>query len=346
MKKNFLLGFIAFAAMAVTSCTNDEMNEFIPQEKAIEFGTYLGRDAQSRAQILTSDGASSTASLQTLGFGVLAYLHDADHSYTSANFMKNVQVKGSGWDYTDTKYWPTQSGVDKNEIDFLAYGPYSASAKQNNITIDANCSHTLTFEVPENVRNQTDLIVAAPVLDQTRSGSTPFAEVEFDFTHMLSRIAFYAKTAVTYTNTSITINSITLTGSFASEGTVTLSDATPTITGTPANTSYILTATGDDAANLTGTALTNVSVQQNKTTDYLMLIPNTTTVAVTVNYTVKNTSDNTSVTNELTTNYKSTAFAANTAYAINLSIGLNAIEFDVNTLAGWSDPETEVEVQP
>ena len=123
MKKNFLLGFIAFAALTVTSCTNDEVNEMIPQGKAIEFNSYLGRDAQARATELNSTG------LKTTGFGVYAYLHMGTADYSSPNFMENIQVSGNNWGYGDAKYWPTE---DAAKIDFLAYAPYDGDASVTN----------------------------------------------------------------------------------------------------------------------------------------------------------------------------------------------------------------------
>ena len=67
MKKN-LLGWLAMATMLVgTGCSSDEvMNDYSP-ENAIQFGTYVGRDAQGRAS------AFETTDMHTAGFGVYAF---------------------------------------------------------------------------------------------------------------------------------------------------------------------------------------------------------------------------------------------------------------------------------
>lgn len=48
MKQNYFIGLIACAALTMTGCSNDEIN--VPQQSqgnnAIEFSTYLGRNAQ------------------------------------------------------------------------------------------------------------------------------------------------------------------------------------------------------------------------------------------------------------------------------------------------------------
>ena len=55
MKKN-LFGWLAMAAMLVgTGCSTDEVvNDYSP-ENAIQFGTYVGRDAGSRVAETTTE---------------------------------------------------------------------------------------------------------------------------------------------------------------------------------------------------------------------------------------------------------------------------------------------------
>ena len=313
MKKNFLLGFIAFAAMAVTSCTNDEMNEFIPQEKAIEFGTYIGRDAQSRGSIEDAETLED-------GFGVLAYQYTTSTNYSSANFMNNVEVydEGSGWTYTNKKYWPTDP---TNKIDFLAYAPYTGDASDQ-VSLSGK---TITLTVPETVADQKDLVVATPVIGQN-SGT-----VALTFGHMLSRIAFYAKTAASYEPTEITVTKISLTGKFHGTGTVDLAAASPKITGTDANVGTEKTY----SPVLSGAALSTTLAMQNTSENYLMLIPaEAQNLSLSITYDVTDT--NGTVTNTITKPINSQAFAAGTAYAINMSISLNEVAFSV-TVTSWGN---------
>ena len=56
MKKNFYVGLIALTALTVTSCSNDDVVMQSPEvNKAIEFGTYVGRDAVSRGHVIEVD---------------------------------------------------------------------------------------------------------------------------------------------------------------------------------------------------------------------------------------------------------------------------------------------------
>ncbi|MDD3356559.1 MAG: hypothetical protein PHP72_06550, partial [Dysgonamonadaceae bacterium] len=89
MKKSNLF-LLLLMALIVMSCSKDETTMGIPQESnAIEFGTYVGRDAQTRASVIDA------TALQTQGFGVFAY-YTNEGNYTvgtsTPNFMYNTKV--------------------------------------------------------------------------------------------------------------------------------------------------------------------------------------------------------------------------------------------------------------
>ena len=71
MKTKNFYGWLAMAVMLVgTGCSTDEVvNDFSPKN-AIQFGTYVGRDAESRATVIDA------TKLGTDGFGVFAYYTD------------------------------------------------------------------------------------------------------------------------------------------------------------------------------------------------------------------------------------------------------------------------------
>lgn len=82
MKKNYIMGVIACAALTMTSCSNDEIGgNNTKQGDPIEFGVYLGRNAQgSRGTIITTENLTK--------FGVTAYLDMPD----IPDFMYNQEV--------------------------------------------------------------------------------------------------------------------------------------------------------------------------------------------------------------------------------------------------------------
>lgn len=206
MKKNLFLGFIAFAALTMTSCSKDESLVNNRADNAIEFGTYLGRDAQTRASVLDKTG------LQSDGFGVFAYYTDnADYNPASstANFMYNTKVSTADWTYSPIKYWPNDPG---DKLTFFAYAPYDDSdktaeqGKVDNISFSAQDSMSgdpvITFNVNNTVKDQTDLLFSksnTKDLVKNKAGNDGIyvdEKVEFQFAHALSRIGFTVKAVV------------------------------------------------------------------------------------------------------------------------------------------------------
>ena len=209
MKKNFFLGLIALTALTVTSCSNDDVVEAVPQNQAIEFGTYLGRDAQTRANVISADN------LAEQGFGVFAYYTDeADFSAAAKpNFMFNQKVTGkatgtetssggstswsTGWEYTPLKYWPNEA-TDK--LSFFAYAPHKAADTDNFDLFDNTVAGDpiITFNVNSTVTAQEDFLYASPVLNKCKAnGGVGVADnVLFNFKHALARIGFNIETIV------------------------------------------------------------------------------------------------------------------------------------------------------
>ena len=214
------------AAFAFASCSQDEVVTQSPQvNKAIEFGTYVGRDAVSRGSVITqsgstanaTDGTIATDALTKKGFGVFAYYTDnkdfvpadiAADGNTPAkeaspcNFMYNQSVNdlnGTGWTYDPLKYWPNE-GTDK--LSFFAYAPYDAGTSSN-FTFNTNPGlPTLNFTVNETVKEQQDLLWAAPHLNLTKDATNADIDdaVKFEFKHALARIGFDVQTMIDKVN--------------------------------------------------------------------------------------------------------------------------------------------------
>lgn len=221
MKKRLILSMAALAAVTFTSCQKDQVINQVPQEQAIEFGTYTGRDAQTKATVMDLNELKSA----NAGFGVYAY-YTEQNSYNTdvnngakspANFMRNQYVNWTGelnngsWTYTPIKYWPKNSG---DKITFFAYAPHKKN--DNNITEVSGSAIKgdpfLVFVVNEDITKQTDLLYANN--DNTDKTKPSNSTITFTFKHALSRIGFSAKAAENYPNTTISINSITINGPF------------------------------------------------------------------------------------------------------------------------------------
>ena len=208
MKKSNLF-LVLLMALIVMSCSKDETTMSIPQESnAITFGTYVGRDAKTRARALDLTG------LQTTGFGVFAfYSNETANEYNNTtppsnftpNFMYNQQVTWSetpdpdAWVYAPVKYWPNEAS---DKLTFFAYAPYSTGSTNNISDFTANTATgdpMLTFTVESTATAQTDLLYAdanayttPTVLPGLKNlgKQTIGGTVKFPFKHALSRIGF------------------------------------------------------------------------------------------------------------------------------------------------------------
>lgn len=195
MKQNYFMGLIACAALTMTGCSNDEINA--PQQSqgnnAIEFSTYLGRNAQGSRGTETN-----TDSIKANGFGVLAYYTKQDDfniTNHTPNFMWNQQVtyKGTNWVYTPVKYWPTKVS---DKVSFFAYAPYVASGNANGIVLSGNSATgapTATITLPENSSKTIDFVAAVQMNKTHDNSATANNNVSFTLKHEMTRVKVQAK---------------------------------------------------------------------------------------------------------------------------------------------------------
>lgn len=313
----------------------------------ITFDNYVGKDATTKAAVV-ADVAS---------VNVNAYLHKVGATTPfQSNFMKDQAVtkvtsEGSAsWTYSPAKFWPAAD----QQVDFVAWVPV------NNATV----SHaTLDFTVPTEVKNQTDLLVAVPQLNQNRAGDN--SPVSLTFKHLLSRIGFeIIATGIPSDDVNkVELVEVSLNGTFANYGKVDMTCATNPegVTGpfikaaavpeqpvegaptTATTNQYKLTGTH---FGWTDNRITNATKDEedklvgvsNTADSYIMLIPDTNAPThITVTYTVTTTNgegvEPTVITN--TANFAlqpatgTFAYEAGKAYKYVFTITMESITFDV-----------------
>lgn len=194
MKQNYFIGLIACAALTMTGCSNDEINA--PQQSqgnnAIKFSTYLGRNAQGSRGTETS-----TTSIKTSGFGVLAYYTEqANFANTNKpNFMWNQKVthNGTNWEYTPVKYWPTKVG---DKVSFFAYAPYVENDNNNGIVLSGNSetgAPTATITLPDDPSKTIDFVAAVQMNKTHDNSAKANNNVSFTLKHEMTRVKIQAK---------------------------------------------------------------------------------------------------------------------------------------------------------
>lgn len=313
MKQNYFIGLIACAALTMTGCSNDEIN--VPQQSqgnnAIEFSTYLGRNAQGSRGTETND--ASIKNEENGGFGVLAYYTKQDDfniTNHTPNFMWNqlVTYKGTNWVYTPVKYWPTKV---KDKVSFFAYAPYVANGNANGIVLSGNSetgAPTATITLPDDPSKTIDFVAAVQMNkthDNTKNANN---NVSFTLLHEMTRVGIKAKLdEEVYAGTGnkvktfvvikdVKINDASTGGEFYNSGVYTFPTADKSRgiwTPTPNASTYTLdlngvlnktkitangangaTASGNYQAGVYGIKLTNAKAENLfKTNEYVFLIP-------------------------------------------------------------------------
>ena len=294
---------------------------------------------------------------------MFGYYSTTDHSATeqsfNANLFNNEQVTcpkdGTDWTYTPLKYWPAQG-----HIDFYAYAPYETGKTLNKKTSATSITTTPTFDftVANNVADQTDLLWAnAENKTKDKLSSAENKKVKFQFAHALSRLGYTVKLDknVPASEATITLKKITLAGSsngtskkaFYKKGTINLAKATD------ATGLWEVVTSDDNKQNFNWSSsdktLSNAETK-NPDNEYLFVIPQnfetgSDELYVVVEYTIKYNSGSATPTVSYNV-YKKLKenFLQGKAYKINLTIGLNPIEFNADVTAWGNDSDCNYDI--
>lgn len=346
MKTKLFTGVIALAVLVFVGCTKDEVKSSV--DNAIEFGTYLGRDAQTKGSVFDTDD------MKTQGFGVFAY-YTNDQKYSAAatpNFMNNQQVTyvGSAWTYAPVKYWPNEA---TDYVSFFAYAPY-----REGFSVPTSGDPVISFAVGTDVTNHIDLVAAENSHIDCQK-QTVNDVIKFTFKHALSRVGFKVEAVMDEVNdqgngatpdtdnqdnpiadkTTISVQEVELIGDFYTTGKLNLNGAVWTPDEAGKTGSYTLKA--EDFTTIAN-AVTIAPQVLNKDTEYMMLIPTKTiAVKVRVKYTVTTVDDKLSggasvVENNITSDEFPFTFDQGKAYTFVLHLGLTSVKLDA-VVVDWDE---------
>jgi len=355
-----------FAILAVAACfaSCSEVIDSEVLDNPISFDNYVGKDATTRATVV--QGVESV--------NVNAFLRPKAAATGKDNFRSNFMVNqavnkvpdgdGFKWDYQPSKFWPAADQV----VDFVAWVPVAnytvGETTKNNISVE---NATLTFTVPEEVKHQSDLLVAEAQMGVNRvAEGTNNEPVSLKFKHLLSRIGFeIVATGIPTDDVNVVeLVEVSLNGGFASKGEVDM-----TKDNTTGNTLAIVTASDNVTTSqykLTGThfgwednRMTNATKEgdtligrRNSDDSYIMLIPDgNSPTHITVTYTITTkgpnndvTTDDTVVTNTAQFDLSGVTYEAGKAYKYIFKITLQSITFDV-VETPW-DEQDDIDITP
>ncbi|MCD8183469.1 MAG: fimbrillin family protein [Bacteroides sp.] len=311
--------FLAMAAAAMVSCSQNEEFENAGQKAEIKFGTVVKSGTRA---VITTD-ANFTE------FVVNAYRTTgdmADATALSEEFMPATTVTKTGkvWGYTETYYWPL---TDK--IQFFATAPGQTLATEG--TKFPKFDYTI-----KGVAEQEDLI-AANVIDKSKTSDA----ITFPFRHLLTQVNFTIKGATseyTYTVSKLVIKGAKDKGTFTFDGTENVGAWTALTASEPAPEHLY---EGEVSVAPTAESPNEEKAFETDGNALFMLMPqDLSNVTLDITYAVaKTTTPNDYIYNDTKTVNLTGAWgmAQNIRYTLVLTNDASPVTFGTHTIGGWAD---------
>ena len=317
---------LCFAAAAMTlfaSCQKTEIvyNNDGPQE--ISF--FAVNKVATKAPI---DGAVFPT---TDKMNVAAYLAAGGSSV--GNYFGKTVFSNSGTYWTGSRYWP----ITASTINFLAVSEPQTDSPITSITFDASAgAKGATIEISGNNTKQYDLMYA---VGQGKCEPAIYPKVNMQFRHALTWLFFTVKSNVAGV---VTVNSITVNNT-ACDGTLTIDNssnyaATADVNSTTATIGASWASGTKNSNEVVGTPTECTAASTQYDFGSLLVLPTASeSKSFTINYTLKNGSDETTFnyTYSFTSDWKMSS-----KYTYNITIGLTAIEISPSVIP-WTE-ETDV----
>lgn len=261
--------YIALAAAALTSCSQDESIETVEQSPIAFNNVFV--DNTTRAADLTN---------ATLGdFGVYG---SVEANSTKGLIFNNTKVyeSGNAFKYDDTQYW-----IANAQYYFTAIAPYS-EAKWSYTLTDAKDAQTGTISFNnENAGANQDLLFAytKPAKTAEQITTQPSA-VGFTFSHLLSRVRFVFENGFASTsNITLKVTEVKITNAHK-QGTIAVNEGT--VADKWAATDNTLTVDFKNALESGENADHIFASSEKVPTEHFYLIPNGTATDYTVTFKV------------------------------------------------------------
>lgn len=250
--------FVVAAAMALTSCSQDELLNSPDNQMSDAIGVNVYVPSSSRG-VAYENGEQFKVEDQT--FDLIAYSESGLFMGTATDGVE-FKYNGSVWDYTnkaELRFW--QEASKNSTLNFYAVTPSSKTDLSKNIGAE---EQTITYTVPTTCDDQVDLMYAVETVSIDGSGNPTQQNGEtstdckngitLNFKHALSQILFSAKT----TDASLTadINSVTI-QNVKNKGKFTIGSTSWNLEETTA--SYVATLSDNTGIGSTVASLSNSS---------------------------------------------------------------------------------------
>lgn len=271
MKRNLLI-FPAVCALAVSSCTNDEvLSVAVVPDSPIVFDGFVNKDSRGVADIT----ASNLASFQLYG-----YVSPSDDNTAVAMCFDNttVTITGSSTSYSPTQYWAKDNhywfcGYAASQPNAVKFTPASTSVWPEDGKALYGGSFTFNngtaeYETLTGAAGDVDLVFAYNKFGEATDAKIA-NPVSLDFKHLLSKVAF--KFTNNMPSGTIRIYNLKV-ESVDPVGTIDLDAATPAWELT---TEDITKFDMEYSSDMNGISTDGIAAGANETTLYNIFIPGT-----------------------------------------------------------------------
>lgn len=330
---------MAAAATMFAACTQSDFVNLVPETpQAIGFENYVGKS--TRAEI------TDVADLETAGGKMYVWGWKTDALSTTHAIFGTVDAAGTEvyyddaaatkWNYADKKYWDKESTYD-----FYAVAP--AAPAGVTYKIDADRKISIVGATSASATSATDYLIdrAGDTGHQGSVGGT----VKFDFNHVMTKVTVQVLCSEALDGKNAVLTDLTMSNWNANAG-----NFTQVLTAAPTNAKYndeweIKTAgTSGSAAYLTGG-----TVALNKTTPQVLgswiIVPQD---VAALKFTVSFKVGTETFLAHVGTMADKQEWGADSHYTYTITVGPEAIEFDVNSVNGWAtnnETDGELDIQ-
>lgn len=352
MKKSLFI--MTMAALALTSCSNDDVRNDIEENLPIDFAGYAEKGTrasiENNKELADAGGflvwGYKTPTVETLDWEIVeANANKATTIFNEVNVTSSgddgewkEDANATNWTYSPKRYW------DRN----ATYRFYAAAPNSTKVSISADNADAkkiiVTDAASAKAASAEDFLICREGVGRVGTTTT---DVEFTFHHIMARVEVEVKRSAEIADgATFTLNSLTMTGWNGKTGTFTQTlTATP---GTLSHTEWAMTAgtagevtwVGADAGDVTKEIPNGINAQP--LTDKWIMVPQTVAangLTFTANYTIEQ--DSYSETFETKGTLEAAqVWGTDSKTIYTLTIGPKPIEFDVVQVTDWTNKPT------
>lgn len=362
MKKSLFI--IAATALVISCSSNDVMNDIVQEEMPIGFSNAnVGKKTKNAGEINSKEALEVNDNTMKV-WGWKTYNSTPSNVFNGVTVTYSSTVAAqtgstTGWYYTPLKYWDFAASYD-----FYAVAPatkFSLDASTKKISassvegVQILANNNGTSKITSANTTAIDYLVAATVHRDAPKGNASDGDVEFTFSHILSKLAVKVKTTAGFANEGanypqikLTDLSIKLQGMCPSYTQKTAGEVNSSSTNGDTWSGTAMAATSYTCFDADGTTVTDLllNATANEIASYLVAptatgeTPATYTYTATVEYDIYYSATANDKEHFVASNKEIstlTKFGQNTSNTLTITIDPQAIYFDVKTINDWTN---------